>query len=298
MRGEIVKIRAVTLSLAMLALAGAVRAQGDGTGAGQKPYTVEAGVKIPLSLMNTLSSKQAAEGDHVYLETMFPVLVDGRIVIPAGAYVNGTVTQVKRPGRVKGKGELYLRFDSLILPNGVSRDFRARVGGMEGGGDNKLDRTEGKIQGAGGKGHDAKTIAQGAELGTMVGGIAGAASGRPLTGLAGGAASGAAAGLAGVLLTRGPDVVLPRGTMLEMVLDRPAGVSGAGVGLQHWCAVEPVRSEPAGGYVGHAEEGAILAVAAAVLGWRLAGLRFATVSASCGSPAAAAASKASAGATL
>jgi hypothetical protein len=30
-----------------------------------------------------------------------------------------------------------------------------------------------------------------------------------------------AAGLAGVLLTRGPGVVLPKGTMLEMVLDRP-----------------------------------------------------------------------------
>jgi hypothetical protein len=55
----------------------------------------------------------------------------------------------------------------------------------------------------------------------MVGGVAGAASGRPLTGLGAGAAGGAAAGLAGVLLSRGPDVVLQKGTMLEMVLDRP-----------------------------------------------------------------------------
>jgi type IV secretion system protein VirB10 len=36
-----------------------------------------------------------------------------------------------------------------------------------------------------------------------------------------GAAAGAAAGLAGVLLTRGPDAVLAKGSTIEMVLDRP-----------------------------------------------------------------------------
>src|SRR3982750_676213 len=107
------------------------------------PYVIEAGAKIPLSLMNTVSSKQAAEGDRVYLETMYPVLVNGKIVVPPGSYVAGTVTRVKRPGRVKGKGELYLRFDSMTLPNGVTRSFTARVGGIEGGGSNQLDREEG-----------------------------------------------------------------------------------------------------------------------------------------------------------
>lgn len=40
-----------------------------------------------------------------------------------------------------------------------------------------------------------------------------------------GAAAGAAAGLLGVLLSRGPEVVLARGTTLEMVLDRPVSFS-------------------------------------------------------------------------
>ena len=188
-----------------------------------KPGTisVERGTKIPLTLLNTLSSKQTVEGDRVYLETLYPVLINGRIVVPAGSYVSGTVTQIKRPGRIKGRGELYLRFDSLTLQNGVTREFRARLGGMEGGGNNELDRTEGKIKGGGSKGKDAGDIARAAEMGTMVGGIAGAASGHPIGGLAGGAGAGAAAGLAGVLLTRGPDVVLPKGSMVEMVLDRP-----------------------------------------------------------------------------
>jgi type IV secretion system protein VirB10 len=35
-----------------------------------------------------------------------------------------------------------------------------------------------------------------------------------------GALGGAAAGLAGVMLSRGPDLVLPKGTTFEMVLDR------------------------------------------------------------------------------
>src|SRR4051812_36827141 len=88
-------------------------------------YTGGPGTKIPLSLINTISTKHSTEGDRVYLETSFPILAGGRIVIPVGSYVAGTVTQVKKPGRMAGRGELYVRFDSLTLPNGVTRDFRA-----------------------------------------------------------------------------------------------------------------------------------------------------------------------------
>src|SRR5260221_572224 len=95
-------------------------------------YVVDSGTKVPLALINSISTKHSAEGDRVYLETVFPIMVSGRIVIPPGSYVAGTVTQVKRPGRVKGRGELFLRFDSLTLPNGVTRDFRARIGTMDG----------------------------------------------------------------------------------------------------------------------------------------------------------------------
>src|ERR1700694_4250559 len=95
-------------------------------------YTVVAGTKVPLSLINSVSTKHSAEGDRVYLETSFPILVSGRIVIPVGSYVAGTVTQIKKPGRVKGRGELYVRFDSLPLPNGVTLDFHGRVGQVDG----------------------------------------------------------------------------------------------------------------------------------------------------------------------
>jgi type IV secretion system protein VirB10 len=183
-------------------------------------YLVGTGTRIPISLLNSVSTKQSAEGDRIYLETVFPILSDGRIVIPAGSYVAGTVTEVKRPGRVKGRGELFVRFDSLTLPNGVTRDFRARIGAMDGRATEEFDRTEGKIKSEGNKSGDARNVGEAAAAGASVGVLAGAASGHYGMGAGIGAAAGATAGLMGVLLSRGPDAVLAKGSTLEMVLDR------------------------------------------------------------------------------
>jgi type IV secretion system protein VirB10 len=172
-------------------------------------------------MINSISTKTAAEGDRIYLETSFPILANGKIVIPPGSYVAGTVTAVKRPGRVKGRGELYVRFDSLTLPNGVTRDFRARMGSLDGRAAEDFDKSEGKIKSEGNKSGDAKTVAEGAGAGATIGGLAGAAAGHGIMGAGIGGAAGAAAGLATVLFTRGPDAILAKGTTLEMVLDRP-----------------------------------------------------------------------------
>lgn len=184
-------------------------------------FVVEPGTRVPLALINSITSKHAAPGDRVYLETVFPILVQGKIVIPPGSYVMGTVTEVKRAGRVKGRGEIFLRFDSLTLPNGVTRDFRARVGALDGRATEELDKTEGKIKSEGNKGGDARSVGEAAAGGASIGAIAGSVGGRPGFGVGIGAAAGAAAGLAGVLLTRGPEAVLAQGTTVEMVLDRP-----------------------------------------------------------------------------
>jgi len=190
--------------------------------ASQPPQTeivVPAGTKIPLTLINSLSTKHSSDGDRVYLQTSFPIVVDGRIVIPRGSYVTGTVTEAKRPGKVKGKGEIFLRFDSLTLANGTTRDFRSRVGGTDAS-EGQFDRAEGKIKGDGNKGKDARTVATTTGAGASVGAIAGGAAGHGGMGAGIGAAAGAAAGLAAVMLSRGSDLVLPRGTSFEMVLDR------------------------------------------------------------------------------
>jgi type IV secretion system protein VirB10 len=209
-------------------------------------FVIETGTRIPLSLINSVSTKGSAEGDRVYLETVFPILANGRIVIPPGSYVAGTITEVKRPGRVKGRGELYLRFDSLTLPNGVTRDFRARVGSLDGQAGDELDRREGKIKSEGNKSGDARNVGEATAAGTSVGVIAGSASGHAGMGAGIGAAAGAAAGMLGVLLTRGPDVVLARGTTLEMVLDRPLSFDASEIDFTGIPMHRP-QVEPGGG---------------------------------------------------
>lgn len=207
-------------------------------------FTIERGTKIPLSLLNSVSTKHSAEGDRVYLETIFPIMTNGRIVIPPGSYVAGTVTAVKRPGRVKGRGELFVRFDSLTLPNGVTRDFRARMGGLDGRATEELDRSEGKIKSEGNKGGDARTVGEATAAGASIGVIAGGAAGRYGMGAGIGAAGGAAAGLMGVLLSRGPDAVLAKGSTVEMVLDRPLKYQENEL---NFGTLQPVRVSEGGG---------------------------------------------------
>jgi type IV secretion system protein VirB10 len=184
-------------------------------------YLVPTGTHLPLRLLNSVSTKHSSPGDKIYLQTIYPISAQGRIVIPAGSYVTGSLTEVKRAGRVKGKSELYLRFDSLTLPNGTTRDFRARLSGMDDNGKGSLDRSEeGKVQGESGKGTDAKTVATTTAVGAGIGAAAGSAAGHLGMGAGIGAAAGALGGLAGVLATRGPDAVLDKGSTVEMVLDR------------------------------------------------------------------------------
>ncbi len=182
---------------------------------------VPGGTRIPLVLHNAISTRTARPGDPAYFETLFPVLVDGRVVIPAGSYVSGEVTESKRPGRVKGRGELMIKLTTLILPNAYTIRLDAAPGGGAGTGGNETMDSEGKIKGAGDKASDVGTVIRSTEAGTGIGAGVGAAAGNVGKGAGIGAAAGVATGLATVLLTRGPEAELPRGTTLEAVLDRP-----------------------------------------------------------------------------
>ena len=176
---------------------------------------VPAGTHIPLVLHNAVSTRSARPGDPVYFETLFPVMIDGKVVIPAGSYVSGEVTESKRPGRVKGRGELMIKLTTMILPNAYMVNLNAVPGGVGTGGNETTD-SEGKIVGDSEKGHDIGTIAKTTAAGAGIGGLA-TQSGR---GVGIGAAAGAAVGLAAVLLTRGPDAEMPRGSTVEAVIDR------------------------------------------------------------------------------
>ena len=182
---------------------------------------VDAGTHVLLSMINSVSTKQAVVGDRIYLETAFPVMVNGKMVVPRGSWVTGTVTEVTRPKRVKGRGELAVRFDSLTLPNGVTRSFRSDLGALDATNEGTLDREHSKVKAASDKKESAQTVvrttAEGAAIGTAVGAAAGHIGGGALIGLAGGAAG----GLISILASHGPDAMLQRGSTVEMVLDRP-----------------------------------------------------------------------------
>ncbi len=187
---------------------------------GSESFSVAPGTHILLSMINSVSTRQAQVGDRIYLETAFPVLAGNRIVIPQGSWVIGTVTEVKRPGRVKGRGELQVRFDSLTLPNGVNRNFRSDLGAIDARDNQTLNREQNKISGPGDKKGDVGTVIGATTAGTVIGSGVGAAAGNVARGAGIGAGAGAAAALMGVLLTRGPDATLSKGSTVEMVLDR------------------------------------------------------------------------------
>ena len=181
---------------------------------------VPAGTRVPLVMINSVSSKHSRAGDPVYLESVYPVVADGRILIPSGTQVSGTVTYAKRPGRIKGRGRLLVRLEQMILPNGVIRDLTGRPGMLDGRSPEKLDRETGEVRSEGAKGEDAEDIARTTATGASIGTLVGAVGGRPGKGLGVGTLAGAAAGTARVLLTRGPDAILDRGTHIEMLLER------------------------------------------------------------------------------
>ena len=176
---------------------------------------VPAGTRLPLVLHNGISTRNAHPGDPLYFETLYPVMVGERIAIPAGSYVSGEITGTRRPGRVKGRGEIMMRLNSMILPNGYVVSFLATPAGADTGGAEEIDN-EGKIKSAGNKAGDAKTIGIGTAAGAGIGAAAAGVKGAGI-----GAGIGAVAGITTVLLTRGPELQLPRGTTVDISLDRP-----------------------------------------------------------------------------
>src|SRR5882672_10784865 len=168
---------------------------------------VPAGTRIGVVLENGISTRSAKPGDSVYLQTSFPITQNNRIVIPVGSYLRGELIDSKRPGKIKGKGEFRLRLNTLILPNGYTVNLNAAPRSAD---------SEGKVTGPGGKGKDAGTIAQTTAAGAGIGAIAS----RTAKGAGIGGGIGAAAGLAAVLLSRGPEAELPRGSTMDIVLER------------------------------------------------------------------------------
>lgn len=185
--------------------------------AGADAYTLAAGTRIAVTLKHAITTRSARENDPVYAETSFPVVSNGRVVIPVGTYVQGVIQRSQRPGRVKGRGELVIHFNTLIFPSGYTLLLPGSIDSVPGADKTEMkDKKEGTIESQGTKGKDVGTIASNAGTGAAIGAVVA----RSVKGAGIGGLAGAGVGLASVLLTRGPDVRIESGTLVDMVLER------------------------------------------------------------------------------
>lgn len=168
-----------------------------------REITLPAGTTLRLDLKTAVASDTSAVEDSVRATLRQAVTVDGRTILPAGTEVVGTVTDVEKAGRVKGRARIAFRFTSLrhegerydVSTNAIAREGEAT------------------------KGEDAKKIAVGAGVGAAVGAILGGGSGA-----AKGAAIGGAGGTGVVLATRGEEVRLGVGADVATTLTAPLTV--------------------------------------------------------------------------
>jgi len=108
--------------------------------------TIPVGTQIPLTLKQAISTKTAKNGDPVYAEVAFPYVVDERIVIPTGTYIQGKVERVQRGGHVKGRAEVLIHFTSMIYPNGYTVMLGASVENTPGSEKTSMKDSEGTIR--------------------------------------------------------------------------------------------------------------------------------------------------------
>lgn len=168
-----------------------------------REVTIPTGTTLRLTLQSAVSSDSSRVEDTVRAELRQPVAIDGHAVLPAGTEVVGTVTDVKRSGRVKGRALVAYRFNSLRAA-GERYDIHTMP----------LSQ-----QAAATKGEDAKKIGIGAGAGAALGAILGGGSGA-----AKGAAIGGGAGTGVVLATRGKEVHVGPGAEVTTKLTAPLTV--------------------------------------------------------------------------
>jgi hypothetical protein len=175
-----------------------------------KPIVVPEGTVLTIRTGQPLGSKTSQVGTHFTGSLTTPITLDGKMVIPQGAEVTGTVKEAKKAGRLKGAAVLSLALHSITVDGHPYNIETQEIGQTSTG---KGKRTAGVI--AGGTG-----------LGAAIGGLAGGGKGAAI-----GALTGAAAGTVGAATTGKRDIELPVESALSFKLAKPLtlkpGTSGA-----------------------------------------------------------------------
>jgi hypothetical protein len=171
------------------------------SGRSSRSLALAEGTEMTVRLEQALSSRSARVEDRFDATVARPVYVDGRIVVPDGSRVQGTVTVVERAQRPARGGRLNLSFDRLLLDDGTTVDLSARIVQVK------------EDIGSGG------TLKQGA-IGAAIGGILG----KVLGGTKGAIVGVLLGGAGGAISSSGDDVELPEGTVFTLQLERATSV--------------------------------------------------------------------------
>jgi hypothetical protein len=179
-------------------------------------FSIPAGSTLHCRLTQTLSTQLNFQGDPFTATVSEPYLVNGKQVIPAGATIEGRISELQRPGRIKGVGEMQLSVTRITLPDGRNFPLNATLLSAYGAEGAHVNGEEGSVQGPNSRVKDLKEVGLGMGgggfLGTLIGGFHGAVIGGVI---------GGAAGLIDTLRRRGTDLTLPTGTQLNYQLTRP-----------------------------------------------------------------------------
>lgn len=187
--------------------------------------TIPAGTHVPIALRGTISTKNSHVGDQVYAQTNFPVVIDDHILIPAGTYVQGKISEIKPAGHLKGRAEVLMHFTSMIYPSGYTVLLPGSIEDAPGVDKAHVKDKEGTIQSDGNAGKTAATIAQPAATGAVIGAVSHGGEGA----LVGGGA-GAVVGTVIAALSHGNEVKLGPGTTFEVILQRDVTVDADRIG--------------------------------------------------------------------
>ncbi|HEY4355737.1 MAG TPA: BON domain-containing protein [Acidobacteriaceae bacterium] len=179
----------------------------NGPGAGQQaglPVTVPSGSLVQVRINRGIDSNHIQPGAPFTGVVMNDIVAGGAVAIPRGATVQGVVVDSKKAGALKGRGELSLALNSVIL-GGQTYPVVSVPWDREG-----RDKTITTVNSAIGLG----------ALGAILGGVAGGGSGAAI-----GAAAGGAVGVAGSAASPGGRVIVPPESILTFHLAEPANVT-------------------------------------------------------------------------
>jgi hypothetical protein len=188
----------------------------------QNGMSVPEGTPLKVKLQTTISTFSSKVGDPFQGKITEPVVIGGKTLIPAGAMVEGRVTRLSEPRRIKGKPTIGIFPEHLILPDGQRLLLNAVLVDTDIHGTDVNE--EGQFKGSGHERRDQIEVAGGTGAGMLLGGLIG---GGP--GLLVGGAVGAGATTTHWLVQR-RSAVLPSGTELVLELSRPMTMSTMAAG--------------------------------------------------------------------